>query len=94
MLTRCKKGMTIITNHRFLELQARQTLIGQMASYWTEAVGEREAWLDYKDVARGYVDVPGVKGNPPQREPTPPPKPQVRFQLLISIHSLYYNELL
>ena len=65
--------MVIVTNRRFVRVQARQTLVGKLADYWASvAPGKEETlWTDWVHVEEGTVDLPGVMGLPP-RPPTPP----------------------
>jgi hypothetical protein len=48
MLTRCKKGMFIVSSRKFLTGVGSSTLVGK----FVETLGP-EAWLDMKDVEEG-----------------------------------------
>jgi hypothetical protein len=48
MLTRCKKGMFIVSSHKFLTGVGSGTLVGT----FVEKLGPK-AWLDMKDVEEG-----------------------------------------
>ncbi|KAK0193842.1 P-loop containing nucleoside triphosphate hydrolase protein [Armillaria mellea] len=50
MLTRCKKGMYILTSHSFMDGAGGESLAGELA----EHVG-REAWLTVEDVNQGRI---------------------------------------
>ncbi|KAG6856897.1 hypothetical protein H0H87_012478 [Tephrocybe sp. NHM501043] len=50
MLTRCKKGMYIITSHKFISGHGAATLVGELA----ERMGA-EAWLKIKDLEEGRI---------------------------------------
>lgn len=47
MLSRCKKGMIICTNRRFIEGEARKSLVGKLAN----TLGET-AWISARQVLR------------------------------------------
>ena len=47
MLTRCKKGMFIFTNRKFLEGKGKECLVGKMAAAWGS-----EAWKDEADIKK------------------------------------------
>ncbi|KIK52413.1 hypothetical protein GYMLUDRAFT_77825 [Collybiopsis luxurians FD-317 M1] len=48
MLTRCRKGMVIVSSRPFLRSVAHDTLLGS------------EAWVEAEDVAESTVNLPGV----------------------------------
>lgn len=85
MLTRCKKGMVIISNRNFLEDgPGRATMIGRLASHWKGNHGESATWVDWRHVAEKRADMPGVRGTGERSSPfsgstfswsttTPPP---------------------
>lgn len=53
MLTRCKRGMFICANKKFLiEGKGKNTLVGKMAAEWGE-----KGWVEIKDVEDGKVAV-------------------------------------
>jgi hypothetical protein len=81
MLTRCKAGMIIVTNRRFVRVQARQTLVGKLADHWARQAGSEDVlWTDWVRVQEGTVDMPGSPGcDVPQRHDTPPPVSYQRF---------------
>ncbi|THH13352.1 hypothetical protein EW146_g6849 [Bondarzewia mesenterica] len=77
MLTRCKKGMVIVANRGFFRRGGRDTLLGMLASYWEDTEGEG-CWIDWKLVAEGKANMPGVYAIPrpvgaPVVLPSPPP---------------------
>lgn len=76
MLTRCKKGMVIVTNTRFLLSAGAQTLIGKLLGYWKEKQGAYKVWVDWKDIVEKNVDLPGCVAPRPQL-PSPAPPPPV-----------------
>ena len=47
MLTRCKKGMVILTNRDFLDGTARKTLVAKLAG------AMKEPWLTERDILNG-----------------------------------------
>jgi hypothetical protein len=57
MLTRCKKGMIIVTNKNFLQRDGRCTLLGRLADAWSS---DPNAWTTRNAVLNGAADLPGV----------------------------------
>ncbi|KAF5335473.1 hypothetical protein D9611_012174 [Ephemerocybe angulata] len=66
MLTRCKKGMVIVTNEAFL-LKGRDLLLRHLASHWERRYGHSKTWVSWKDILDACVDVPGVMAPRPNR---------------------------
>jgi hypothetical protein len=65
MLTRCREGMIIVSNKRFLQNVGYKTLLGRLAKYWDTEMrnaGFRFQWATDKEVLNEAVDLPGVKG--------------------------------
>ena len=50
MLTRCKKGMVIITNKIFIERSAERTLLGKLAQHWEARRLDEDIWIDWRDI--------------------------------------------
>lgn len=61
MLTRCKAGMVIVANEPFVTTKARETLLGQMATFWTTSKKCRD-WISWKAVAQATANLPGSIG--------------------------------
>ena len=59
MLTRCKKGMVIVTQRAFLTGVGRHTLLGKLAAHWEEQGGPG-VWRDAMDVVNGRAALPGL----------------------------------
>lgn len=57
MLTRCEKGMVILSSRKFLEKGASRTLVGKMAKEWENH--RPGSWVNWRSVAEGTVDLPG-----------------------------------
>lgn len=53
MLTRCKKGMVVVTKRSFAKGQARKTLLGELVARWESTNGNVDVWTDWKDVSDG-----------------------------------------
>jgi superfamily I DNA and/or RNA helicase len=53
MLTRCQRGMYIVSNRTFLEGKGAKSLVGKMAAELGEQPG---AWLTYKDLENGKFE--------------------------------------
>ncbi|KAJ3995568.1 hypothetical protein F5050DRAFT_1543654, partial [Lentinula boryana] len=62
MLTRCRRGMVVVSRRSFLEGVARDTLVGQLSAYWTTREG-RNAWVNALDVMNSRVNLPGAPGS-------------------------------
>lgn len=58
MLTRCKVGMVIVTDRTFAGNQARKTLLGELVAHWDSSNEKADAWIDWKDVINGKVNLP------------------------------------
>jgi hypothetical protein len=64
MLSRCKKGMVVVTNGDFLKGSGGKTLLGKMSRHWSSIAG-RNIWVSWRDVMNGCVDLPGVSAPKP-----------------------------
>ncbi|KAG8932861.1 hypothetical protein FRC02_000422 [Tulasnella sp. 418] len=71
MLTRCKRGMVIVSNKTFLQSSAKKTLLGEMERHWKTSwanaypsgpvgPGVNSHWIDWKKVAQGTARLPGL----------------------------------
>jgi hypothetical protein len=57
-LTRCRKGMVVVTDKRFLQGAGRSTLLGQLCQAWSQ---RRSTWIDWKATLSGDpVELPGL----------------------------------
>jgi hypothetical protein len=68
MLTRCTRGMVVVTNRRFLASGGYQTLVGELARHW-ESRSPSTAWVDWRQVLQQTVDLPGTYGENVTRRP-------------------------
>ncbi|KAG5653154.1 hypothetical protein H0H81_002065 [Sphagnurus paluster] len=68
LLTRCKKGLVIVTSRSFLSHGGRVTLLGALEGNWSTLVGKR-MWVDWRSVSEGKVDLPGAPGPNRPHEP-------------------------
>lgn len=62
MLTRCRRGIVIVSSQSFLEGVARDTLVGKISAYWT-VQGGKNVWVDAMDITNSRVDLPGAPGS-------------------------------
>lgn len=64
MLTRCRRGMVIVSSRSFLEGVARDTLVGILSAYWSvsQKGEEREPWVSADDIMNQRVHLPGSPG--------------------------------
>ena len=61
MLTRCKKGMVIVSKREFMRRDGvRKTLLGKLALHWEEKAGRSNAWCKWVDVAEKKAVLPGA----------------------------------
>lgn len=56
-LTRCRKGMVVVTNKCFLSGAGRNTLLGKLCYAWSQ---RRDAWIDWKAMLNDSVALPGL----------------------------------
>lgn len=59
-LTRCKKGMVVVTSKCFLRGAGRSTLLGKLEQAWTTQPPPRNAWIDWKAMLSKSVELPGL----------------------------------
>jgi hypothetical protein len=62
MLTRCKKGMVIVSSRAFLEGTGRNILIGKLARFWENKAQGTSIWVDWRHVATQAAHLPGAPG--------------------------------
>lgn len=64
MLTRCRRGMVVVSRRSFVEGVARDTLVGRISAYWSvgQKGEEREAWVSADDIMNQRVHLPGSPG--------------------------------
>ncbi|KAF8064439.1 hypothetical protein FPV67DRAFT_1381516, partial [Lyophyllum atratum] len=58
LLTRCRKGLVIVSSRLFLQGGGRHTLLGCLERHWVDVTGE-STWIDWKSVSEGRADLPG-----------------------------------
>lgn len=68
MLTRCKKGMIIVTNQRFVFGSAKKTLLGKLAVYWAKQSPSSGIWTDWRHVSARSANLPGVRAPKPLQQ--------------------------
>lgn len=66
-LTRCRKGMVVVTGKRFLQGAGRCTLLGQLCQAWSQ---RRDTWIDWKVILGGSVELPGLPRPPSSSLPS------------------------
>ncbi|RXW20315.1 hypothetical protein EST38_g5539 [Candolleomyces aberdarensis] len=64
MLTRCKKGLVVVANRDFLNTKGYNILVATFSRHWTRTHGHG-AWADWREIAAGSVDAPGVPAPTP-----------------------------
>ena len=52
MLTRCRKGLVIVSSKSFLRTGGKKTLLGKLEQEWVKRLGNT-AWVDWRQVAGG-----------------------------------------
>src|SRR6266545_7067061 len=67
LLTRCRKGMIIVSSSAFLGFNGRgsMTLLGKLVTHWRTQYPSYK-WIDWRSVAHASVNIPGA----PARSPT------------------------
>lgn len=62
LLTRCRKGLIIVSNKSFLDRKGKgaNTLLGKLVKYW-QIRYPSYAWIDWRSVAEASVNLPGVQ---------------------------------
>ena len=58
-LTRCRKGMVVVTDKSFLQGRGEKTLLGQLCSTWSK---HHACWSDRNAVLNNSVALPGLPG--------------------------------
>ncbi|KAF9529891.1 AAA domain-containing protein, partial [Crepidotus variabilis] len=60
MLTRCRKGMVIVSNRGFLEGSGGgvSTLLGQLLAHW-RLYHDPQPWVNWREVSQGTASLPG-----------------------------------
>jgi hypothetical protein len=60
MLTRCKRGLIIVSSQAFLEPggKGEDTLLGKLVQHWQRQYSHE--WIDWRAVASASVDLPGA----------------------------------
>jgi hypothetical protein len=66
-LTRCRKGMVVVTNKCFLQREGRSMLLGELCHTWSQR--HEACWIDWKAMLNNSVALPGLP------LPLPPPIP-------------------
>lgn len=61
MLTRCRRGLVVVSSKAFLKSTGASTLIGRLAQYCEKPPG-KNTWVDWKAVSQNTCDLPGVDG--------------------------------
>ncbi|KAH9921367.1 hypothetical protein B0H21DRAFT_200502 [Amylocystis lapponica] len=69
MLTRCQRGMVVVTNRDFLRGPGHDTLLGRLARHWEDERGSTITWTDALALANRTADMPGVAARPHQSMP-------------------------
>jgi len=86
-LTRCKKGMVIVTHEGFLEGAGRNTLLGQLSRAWSQC---SNTWINWKAMLNNDTKLPGL---PPASPPGAPshavatPRMMVRGQSDVDVEA-------
>ncbi|KAF8994650.1 hypothetical protein BDQ17DRAFT_1366575 [Cyathus striatus] len=58
LLTRCRKGLIIVTGRQFLYDGGANTLLGRLSRYWGNKVGP-SVWVSRREVLNGTAILPG-----------------------------------
>ena len=66
-MTRCRKGMVVVTDKSFLQGKGKKTLLGQLGRTWSNH--HDACWIDWKVVLNNAAALPGL----PLLSPPPSP---------------------
>jgi hypothetical protein len=58
-LTRCRKGMVLVTNKCFLQQAGLSTFLGQFCRTWSQ---HHDTWIDWQAMLSNSVALPGLPG--------------------------------
>ena len=77
-LTRCRKGMVVVTSKYFLRSAGSSTLLGQLCNAWSQ---HSDAWIDWRTILNDSAVLPGLPAPPskPLRRAVPAPAPAPIF---------------
>lgn len=64
MLSRCKRGMVLVTQRAFIDNGGKRTLLGKLVRRWQILEGADGVWVDAMAVAGGRAHLPGAPGKP------------------------------
>ena len=77
-LTRCRKGMVVVTNKCFLEKAGNSILLGKLCDTWSQH--HEACWIDRKAILNNSAAFPGL--------PLPLPPPVPLYGLVISVQAV------
>ena len=69
-LTRCRKGMVVVTSKGFLQNAGKSMLLGKLCHSWTQHRGAA-SWIDWKAMLNNAVGLPGLpssRSQPPLQQ--------------------------
>jgi hypothetical protein len=66
-LTRCRKGMVVVTDKSFLQGAGRSTLLGQLCGAWSRH--HAACWIDSRAMLNNSGALPGLPAPSPSRPP-------------------------
>mgnify|MGYP001427369793 CR=1 FL=1 len=55
MLTRCKRGMYVVTSKKFMEGEGDESLVGELLEELEEQYGAEKVWKTVEDITSGKV---------------------------------------
>ncbi|KAG6840404.1 hypothetical protein C0991_006913 [Blastosporella zonata] len=61
LLTRCRKGIVIVTSRSFIRAGGKHTLLGSLEQHWSGILGNG-AWVDWRAISEGTADLPTAPG--------------------------------
>ncbi|KAL1940377.1 hypothetical protein VTO73DRAFT_8949 [Trametes versicolor] len=62
MLSRCQRGMVLVTQRAFVQGGGKNTLLGKLVRHWEAAAGADAVWADAMAVADRRANLPGAPG--------------------------------
>ncbi|KAG6831111.1 hypothetical protein H0H87_006136 [Tephrocybe sp. NHM501043] len=61
LLTRCRKGLVVVTSRSFMQGGGRHTLLGYLERHWMGILGN-STWVEWRAISDGTADLPGAPG--------------------------------
>lgn len=85
MLTRCKRGMVLVSKRDFLVGPGRATLLGELAQRWSRGAWRPEdVWIHALELSDGRACLPGMPGHAAAIASAPSPSPSALTRRIVT----------